>query len=279
MSDNFEPRDELTERLSALGSAPISPALQSEHLTALAGVARGASWRSMLASRVKLGAAVLGGFLIGTTGLASAGAMGPLQPIAKTTVEAVTPFEMPEGKGGVSEQAKKNKGQAKKADKGAKPADDLTDAAGGTKFWGDAENPCLEASETISHANRGQYLKSVRESLGSDAFKTARESYCGKSISALNGGDDAKDDKPEDTDQGKSTGNRKDDKAGDNRTEGGRGGNSDIEEAPGTTGDTPADPAPAPETPATPEAEGEAPKNDNAEKGSANSENSGRTDS
>jgi len=272
VSDNFESRDELTERLSALGQHPVSPALKSEHLTAMAGVARGASWRSMLASRVKLGAAVLGGFLIGTTGLASAGAMGPFQPIAKTTIEAGTPFEVPAGKGGNSEEAKKNKGQAKKAavNAGPKPG----------KYWGP---PCVAK---YSMKNRGQYLQSAKAA-GADAFKAARESDCGKGLNpdgTVSQDDDGlKDENEADDDgtkdQGKSADKRQDakdkaDDADEDKSEGRRGGKSGITKAPGTEDDvTPAEPVPAEGTPETPELPEEA---ENGNPSNSGSDNPGR---
>lgn len=297
MSDDFEPRDELTERLSALGQHPVSPALQSEHLTAMAGMARGASWRSMLASRVKLGAAVLGGFLIGTTGLASAGAMGPLQPIAKTTVEAVTPFELPDSASDKAKaaSAKANKGQAKKAAKGAKPDDG--DEAKQPKNWAG----CMPESDTISHRNRGQYLKSVRALGDPIAFKAAQESDCGKSLNPDGTIDEDDEGVKDDTnksddddgtdDQGKSGDKRQDDD--DDAGEGKANGKSDRPKPPSTddddtpeaqeTPDAPDVPDAADDTPDTPDEADDRARTDNSGSGSANSgsgsDKSGRTDS
>ncbi len=283
MSDNFEPRDELTERLSALGQHPVSPALQSEHLTAMAGVARGASWRSMLASRVKLGAAVLGGFLIGTTGLASAGAMGPLQPIAKTTVEAVTPFELPDSASDKAKAAvaKAEAKAAKRAAQAAKPNDGDDDGeVKEAKFWAAPE--CLPAVNGISHRNRGQYLKSVRALNDAVVFKAAQQSRCGKSLNAdgtVKNDDPAEDEtnKPNDDDQGKSADKRQDDDTDEDKSDGRRGGKSGITEAPGTDDDddaTPVVPAPAEDKPETPDAD-DNPGTDNSGSGSSNSGNSG----
>src|SRR5688572_16756623 len=114
MSADLDPRDELTERLRALGRRPVDPALQSQHLTAMAAVPASSPLRSLLAGRVKIALAVIGGFLVGATGLASAGAMGPLQPIAKTTVEAVTPFELPDA----SDHGQKTAAEARAKAKG-----------------------------------------------------------------------------------------------------------------------------------------------------------------
>src|SRR5688572_17648172 len=98
MSDTFEPEDGLTSRLRALGSLPVDPATQSQHLTAMAEAAAAPSLGATLGSRLRLAGALVLGFLLGTTGLASAGALGPLQPIAATAVEAATPLDVPNGK-------------------------------------------------------------------------------------------------------------------------------------------------------------------------------------
>lgn len=298
MSENFEPRDDLTERLSALGRHPVSPALQSEHLTAMAGVARGASWRSMLASRVKLGAAVLGGFLIGTTGLASAGAMGPLQPIAKTTVEAVTPFELPDSANEKAKAAvaKAEAKAAKRAAQAAKPDDGDDDEAKEPKFWAAPE--CMPESATITHRNRGQYLKSVRALNDPVALKAAQESRCGKSLNADGTVDDDdtgedetnKPDDDDDTDdQGKSGDKRQDDDDADDDKSSGNAGKSGVAKVPSTDDDdddTPDTPD-APDAPDAPDDSDDRPDaddnpgTDNSGSGSSNSgsDKSGRTDS
>src|SRR5689334_9276060 len=116
MSADLDPRhDDLTARIHALGERPVDPALQSEHLTAMAGVRRGSAFRTSLAGRAKVGAGVLAGFLLGATGLTTAGAMGPLQTISAKAVEAATPLE-------VADHGKSADAKAKHA------ADDDTDA-------------------------------------------------------------------------------------------------------------------------------------------------------
>ena len=65
--------DDLESRLRALGSEPVDPALQSRHLTAMAAV----HWRRSRLGRAKVVGAFVAGIVLGGTGLASAGAMGP----------------------------------------------------------------------------------------------------------------------------------------------------------------------------------------------------------
>lgn len=78
-------RDDLTQRLSALGAHPVDPAVASQHLgqMALATPARASRW-----SHLRVAAALGAGFLIGGTGLA--GATGTLDDIARPVVSAVT---------------------------------------------------------------------------------------------------------------------------------------------------------------------------------------------
>lgn len=242
MNDSFESHDELTERLGALGRHPVAPSLQSQHLTAMSAVGTQASFRTMLASRVKLGAAVLGGFLIGATGLTTAGAMGPLQPIAKTTVEAVTPFELPEtasdkAKAKAAKRATKDQDKADKSERPKQP-----------KYW----EGCVAAYGTV---NRGQYLKNAKEDEANPgAFETARESDCGKSLSAVHEGDDGDDaadageapkapkaEKPDDDDAADKS-NRGGSKPAGAGTPAERGGKSGITETPD---DPPVTPTPA----------------------------------
>lgn len=167
MHEPLDPRDELIERLRAFGRRPVDPSLQSQHLTAIAAVpvSAGRSLRSAVASRVKVAAAVLGGFLIGTTGLASAGVLGPLQPVAATVVEKATPLEVPEG--------------AK--DKAAKAR------SGGTERYYGPE--CVVTGGQPAR-NRGEYLKQQRE-VSPEAFEAAKQTNCGKPLSSLSPAADA----------------------------------------------------------------------------------------
>lgn len=229
--DTFEPQDELTERLGALGRRPVEPSLQSQHLTAMSAVGSQASFASLLASRVKLGAAVLGGFLIGAAGLTTAGAMGPLQPIAKTTVEAVTPFQLPDS---ASDKAK-----AKAAERATKEKADKAEGPKEPKYW----DGCVAAYGT---ENRGQYLKNAKDDEANpDAFKTARASDCGKALSAVNEGDaPAKVDENPEAEKSDAAGksNQGGSKPGDAGTPAERGGKSGITETPQ---DPPVTPTPA----------------------------------
>lgn len=199
MNDSLDPRDELTDRLRTLGRQPVDPALQSQHLTAMAGVASGASFRGALATRLRIGAALVGGFLLGTTGLATAGVLGPLQPIAATGVEAVTPLEVPKGNSEAAKEKVAAKKAAKAADKAAKPDDDgdddgdsvtgsrLADGSIGTaRYW----TGCVptSAGATTFAGNRGLYLKQERAK-GAEAFSAAKASDCGKPLDALDDAD------------------------------------------------------------------------------------------
>ena len=176
--------DPVVSRLRAYGEHPVDPALQSEHLTALASVRSGGSvFRSSLAGRLKVAAGVFAGFLIGATGLTTAGAMGPLQPIAADVVEAASPLDVPKGK---SEEAKA-KAAAKKAAKASGEG-----SAASQKIWAAQDGTCPAEGE---FANRGQFLKAAKD--GEDeagmTFADARASDCGKAVAAA-GGDDTEDD-------------------------------------------------------------------------------------
>jgi len=154
VNDTFEPEDGLTARLRALGQLPIDSATQSRHLTAMAEAAAAPSLLGTLGNRIRIAVALVVGFMLGTTGLASAGALGPLQPIASSTLEKVG-INVPEG-------------------------DDV-----GTKR-------IREGCEAVEFKNHGQYLKAVREQFGKDSpqFAAAKESDCGKPVASLNGDDD-----------------------------------------------------------------------------------------
>ena len=158
MADAFEPQDGLTERLRALGQVPVDPAAQAAHLTAMAQAAAAPSLLGTFAGRLRVAAALVVGFMLGTTGLASAGALGPLQPIAATAIEATTPLDVPDGD------------------------------AGTTRFRGDGDQAC----EAVEYKNHGQYIKAVRKEFGkaSTQYAAAKQSDCGKPVSSL-GGDDA----------------------------------------------------------------------------------------
>lgn len=79
--------DSLAERLHDLGRQPVDPATSSRHLSAMAAV-EGSSGR--FSTRLKVGAALGIGLLLGGTGLASAGALpGPAQGVASKTLAKV----------------------------------------------------------------------------------------------------------------------------------------------------------------------------------------------
>lgn len=174
MNEDLELQDELSDRLRALGQRPIEPALQSHHLTAIASVEPATALRGLLASRLKLGAALLGGILIGATGLTTAGALGPLQPIAATAVEAVTPVAVP---GGPTEKAK----EAKEAKEKAKAE------AAVVRYFG---SECNVLGVTAAR-NHGLYIKALREAGATkEQLKTAATSDCGKPVARIGGTDD-----------------------------------------------------------------------------------------
>ena len=176
MSDSLDPRDELTERLAALGRHPVDAALQSQHLTAMAGVpAGGSAFRTSLAGRLKVAAGILGGFLLGASGLTAAGAMGPLQPIAAQVAHDVAKADVPQGPKDKAEKAAKEKAEKAR----------LADGSIGTaRDWSDN---CADTGTAGEYAgNRGQYLKQERAK-GEDALEAAKASTCGMPLA----GDDA----------------------------------------------------------------------------------------
>lgn len=171
------PSDELTERLAALGRQPVDPALQSQHLTAMASVRAGRSFRTSLAGRLKLAAGVFGGFLLGASGLASVGGLGPLQPIVAERAAEVANVDLPQGP----------KDKAEKAEKAAKEKAEkarLDDGSIGTaRDWTD---DCATVEGAATYAgNRGQYLKQERAK-GPAELEAAKASTCGMPL----GGDD-----------------------------------------------------------------------------------------
>ncbi len=179
MNAPLDPQTDLTDRLHALGAQPVDPSLQSQHLTAMAGVRGGSVFRTALATRLKIGAGVAAGFLLGATGLTTVGAMGPLQTIAADVVEAVAPVDVPKGK---SDQAKADAAAAKAArgerEDGEKGESRLADGSIGTpRIW----TNCVPGTDGDFAGNRGQYLKQERAK--SDAALTAAKATdCGKPI-------------------------------------------------------------------------------------------------
>lgn len=173
MSDVFDsaPSDALLDRLAALGHEPVPSATQSEHLTAMAAVARRGSAWNRFTRRAGIVAAFGAGIVIGTTGLAGAGALGPLQPIVAKGVEAATPLKVP-------------KGPSEKADK-AKQAKTSADGVHGTAR---VTAGCVAAENGEFAVNRGQYLKQERAK-GDDALAAAKLTDCGKPLADDDAGD------------------------------------------------------------------------------------------
>ena len=262
MSDSLDSRDDLTERLAALGRVPVAPAVQSEHLTAIASVAAGRSFRTSLAGRLKVGAGVLAGFLLGASGLTAAGALGPLQPVAAKVASEVANVEVPQGPKDKAEKAEK----AKKA-KAAKAR--LADGSIGTaRDWSDN---CADNGTDGQYAgNRGQYLKQERAK-GAEALAAAKASTCGMPLGAEKDAEDAGDDEPKAESEGRGKpeespaqndgAGRSDDEHGKATAPGldGKGdpGDGDRAKGPkaGDDGDDDGDEAAKPETPAGPPAE------------------------
>ena len=167
MSDSLDPRDDLTERLAALGRQPVAPAVQSAHLTALSSVPSTRSFRSSLVGRLKVGAGVFAGFLLGASGLATVGGLGPLQPIVAERAAEVANVELPQGP----------KAKAEKAAKAKAAKARLADGSIGTqRQW--PEPTCKKGDDGQFAGNRGQYLKQERAK-GAVAFQAAKDSVCG----------------------------------------------------------------------------------------------------
>lgn len=176
MSADHDPTD-LVARLRALGQQPVDPSLQSEQLTAIASVRPGGSvFRTSLAGRLKVAAGVFAGFLIGATGLTTAGAMGPLQPTAAKVVEAVAPVDVPRGKSAEAKAKVAERKAARGADAGSQSR--LADGSIGTaRIWAG----CAEDADGGFAGNRGLYLKQERAK-GAAAFEAAKASDCGKPV-------------------------------------------------------------------------------------------------
>ena len=88
MNEHTDPNASLTRRLGALGAQPVEPAVASQHLTALASVAvRPAGG---VRQKLQVAGALVAGLLIGSTGLAVAGALpDPLQDASSTALAKV----------------------------------------------------------------------------------------------------------------------------------------------------------------------------------------------
>src|SRR5947207_10002219 len=86
MEDGFEGRDDLLQRLQALGEEPVDDAT-AERVLLRASRRRLVWWQS---TKLEVAAAAAGGFLIGSVGLASAGALpAPAQDAAHTALGTV----------------------------------------------------------------------------------------------------------------------------------------------------------------------------------------------
>jgi hypothetical protein len=195
MSDSLDPRDELTERLAALGRQPVDTALQSQHLTAMAAVAPGRSvFRTSLAGRLKVAAGVLGGFLLGASGLTAAGAMGPLQPIAAQVAHDVAKVDVPKGPKDKAEKAAKEKAEKARLEDGS---------IGTARDW---SNNCADNGTAGEYAgNRGQYLKQERAK-GAAQLEAAKASTCGMPLGGDDGNDAVEDDAKVESEDGAQNG-------------------------------------------------------------------------
>jgi len=165
MTDRIDPEtgDDLVARLSALGTQPVPSAVQSQHLTAMAASARPLSAWSRFGRRAGIAAAFGVGLLAGTTGLAAAGALGPLQPIVAQGIEAATPLNVPQG-----------------------PSDNADVKTSPDGFHGVARVTagCVPADNGEFAINHGQYLKQERAK-GPEALAAAKLTDCGKPLSEV----------------------------------------------------------------------------------------------
>ncbi|MEA3076553.1 MAG: hypothetical protein QOF60_1461 [Actinomycetota bacterium] len=183
-----EGHDDLIKRLTAFGRAPVPPAEQGRHLGAIATLAqegRKPMWRRN-ARRAGVIATLGAGMFVATTGLAAAGALGPLQPVVAKGVEAATPFQVPKG------PAEKANNQVKTAPAGFHGTARVTDG-------------CVPATNGEFAINHGQYLKQERAK-GAEALAAAKASDCGKPLAT--GSDDSTD--PAATDNETDTGTNAD---------------------------------------------------------------------
>jgi hypothetical protein len=142
----------LPERLRALGRHPIEPAVQSQHLTAMANFAQPS--RRRVAPRLRIAAALVIGLLALSSGLAVADVdAGPITAVGKKVVGAV----------GVD-------------------VNDNKVTHGTERYYG---SECLRIDGGKGARNRGQYLKWVREN-HPDMLAAAKASNCGKPVQSLN---------------------------------------------------------------------------------------------
>ena len=140
----------LEDRLRRLGGRPIDPSVASQHLTAIASVAP--SRTTTLGQRLRVGAAFAAGILIGGTGLASAGALGPAQGVAHDALGQVG-ISVPDDEGKGGKKARYN-------------GPECTDAEG---------NPIEDLK------NHGQYVRSQEKGDRS----AAAQSNCGKPLPSV----------------------------------------------------------------------------------------------
>jgi hypothetical protein len=177
MNEQLDPRDDaIVSRLRALGTQPVDPALQSQHLTAMAGVRRSSAFRTSLAGRLKVAAGVFAGFLLGASGLATAGALGPLQPIVAEKAAEVANVELPQGPKDKAEKAEKAAKEARVKAANAR----LADGSLGTQRQWDG---CQPTDDGTFAGNRGLYLKQERAK-GAEALAAAKASVCGLPVGA-----------------------------------------------------------------------------------------------
>ena len=147
MTDHLDPQAaELADRLRALGTQPVDPPLASAHLTAIAAVRPAGRLRHRLA----VAGALFAGTLIGSTGLAAAGALPRTVQDAASSALAKVNVSVPVG----------------------------TERYDGPECVGDTPA-----------RNRGQYLKQERAK-GKEAFAAAKATKCGMPLSALQGDDE-----------------------------------------------------------------------------------------
>ena len=139
--------DDLEARLRALGSDPVDPAVQSRHLTAMASV----HWRRSRLGRAKVVAAFAAGLVLGGTGLASAGALGPVQdPVADAA--AKVGVNLP---GGTERVNATNTPTACEVDGTTSPTTFRNHGAY-VKAGGDPKDPCGKPLTSQQRSNEGQ---------------------------------------------------------------------------------------------------------------------------
>jgi hypothetical protein len=154
MTDHSDP---IEDRLRRLGGQPIDPSLASQHLTAIAAVTP--SRTTTFGQRLRVGAAFAAGLLIGGTGLASAGALGPAQGVAHDALGQVG-INVPDDDGNGADTSEK---------KARYSGPECTDAEG---------NPVADIK------NHGQYVRSQPKGDRSEAA----QSDCGKPVQSVDSG-------------------------------------------------------------------------------------------